>query len=148
MHPMTERPLGGLFQRFLAVLIDGLIAAVISIPSVVVSVVIQQTGPTETMTALATFVGLLTLVAMLCYVALLLAMWTRGLSPGKWLLGLRVIYGETSLPASFWRMALREIIGKWVSGVVCYLGYIWALFDARKQGWHDKIAGTLVVSTR
>jgi uncharacterized RDD family membrane protein YckC len=26
-----------------------------------------------------------------------------------------------------------------------YAGVIWAAFDARKQGWHDKIAGTYVV---
>jgi uncharacterized RDD family membrane protein YckC len=28
---------------------------------------------------------------------------------------------------------------------VFYLGLIWVAFDARKQGWHDKIAGTLVI---
>jgi uncharacterized RDD family membrane protein YckC len=25
------------------------------------------------------------------------------------------------------------------------LGFIWVGFDKRKQGWHDKLAGTLVV---
>jgi uncharacterized RDD family membrane protein YckC len=27
------------------------------------------------------------------------------------------------------------------------IGFIWAAFDANKQGWHDKIAGTIVVKT-
>jgi uncharacterized RDD family membrane protein YckC len=45
-------------------------------------------------------------------------------------------------------MALRQIIGQWVAAIFCYIGFIWALFDANKQGWHDKIAKTLVVRTR
>jgi len=32
-----------------------------------------------------------------------------------------------------------------VSSFCCYIGLIWAAFDGRKQGWHDKIAGTVVV---
>jgi uncharacterized RDD family membrane protein YckC len=31
---------------------------------------------------------------------------------------------------------------------VLYLGFIWILFDDRRQGWHDKIADTLVVEAR
>ena len=27
------------------------------------------------------------------------------------------------------------------------VGFIWAAFDANKQGWHDKLAGTIVVKT-
>jgi uncharacterized RDD family membrane protein YckC len=26
------------------------------------------------------------------------------------------------------------------------LGFIWIAFDKRKQGWHDKLAGTVVIS--
>jgi uncharacterized RDD family membrane protein YckC len=31
---------------------------------------------------------------------------------------------------------------------VLLLGFIWVGFDPRKQGWHDKLAGTLVVRSR
>lgn len=31
------------------------------------------------------------------------------------------------------------------SSVLLCLGYIWVAFDAKKQGWHDKIASTVVV---
>ena len=41
---------------------------------------------------------------------------------------------------------VREIIGKLVSGIVILLGYVWILFDGKRQGWHDKIAGTVVVN--
>jgi uncharacterized RDD family membrane protein YckC len=32
-----------------------------------------------------------------------------------------------------------------ISVIVLLIGVIWAAFDANKQGWHDKIAGTYVV---
>lgn len=41
--------------------------------------------------------------------------------------------------------AFLRYIGFVISCVVFLLGVIWAAFDAQKQGWHDKIAGTYVV---
>ena len=41
--------------------------------------------------------------------------------------------------------AFLRYIGFVISCVVVFLGIIWAAFDAQKQGWHDKIAGTYVV---
>ena len=42
------------------------------------------------------------------------------------------------------RAALR-LVGFAVSGAALFLGFIWAMFDAKKQGWHDKMADTQVV---
>src|SRR4051812_528197 len=41
--------------------------------------------------------------------------------------------------------AFLRYIGFFVSCLAFFLGVIWAAFDAQKQGWHDKIAGTYVV---
>jgi uncharacterized RDD family membrane protein YckC len=41
--------------------------------------------------------------------------------------------------------AFLRFIGFIISCVVFFIGIIWAAFDAQKQGWHDKIAGTYVV---
>jgi len=41
--------------------------------------------------------------------------------------------------------AFLRFIGFVISCLVFFLGVIWAAFDAHKQGWHDKIAGTYVV---
>jgi uncharacterized RDD family membrane protein YckC len=32
-----------------------------------------------------------------------------------------------------------------LSALPLYLGFVWIAFDRRKQGWHDKIAGTVVI---
>jgi len=40
---------------------------------------------------------------------------------------------------------MRELIGKYISGFILCLGYIWILIDADSQGWHDKFVGSIVV---
>jgi len=36
-------------------------------------------------------------------------------------------------------------VGYFISSLFLCLGFLWIAFDARKQGWHDKIAGTVVI---
>lgn len=69
----------------------------------------------------------------------------RGLTPGKKLLGLRVVHRQSGAAPGFGTMFLREIVGRFVSGLIFGLGYLWALFDKNGQAWHDKLAGTVVL---
>jgi uncharacterized RDD family membrane protein YckC len=143
-----QPPLAGLGARFLAVLVDGLIGLVLVAPGSAISYGTLMANPNNPSVVVMAFGGLLSMVLLFAYLAVVFVMWTQGQTPGKRLLGLRVLQLETGQPATFWRMALRDIIGKWLSGAICYLGYIWAFLDANKQGWHDKIAGTIVVKER
>jgi uncharacterized RDD family membrane protein YckC len=45
-------------------------------------------------------------------------------------------------------LAFLRWVGYIISAVVLYLGFVWIAFDAKKQGWHDKIAGTVVIRVR
>jgi uncharacterized RDD family membrane protein YckC len=70
--------------------------------------------------------------------------WTLvGQTPGKLLLGLRVV-SRSGRPITFWQ-ALRRFVGYFISAIAIYIGYLWILIDNRRQGWHDKLAGTYVV---
>ncbi|MBS1683270.1 MAG: RDD family protein [Bacteroidetes bacterium] len=42
--------------------------------------------------------------------------------------------------------ALVRYLASWLSGAILLLGYIWVIFDSKKQAWHDKIAGTYVIN--
>ena len=42
-------------------------------------------------------------------------------------------------------LAFLRWVGYILSGIFLYLGFLWIAWDGRKQGWHDKIAGTVVV---
>ncbi len=44
--------------------------------------------------------------------------------------------------------SLLRYVGIIIATIPIFIGLIWAAFDANKQGWHDKIAGTYVVSTK
>jgi len=70
--------------------------------------------------------------------------WSRGgQTPGYKMLGMRVVRARDGGKLSFGSAILREI--GYIISSIFYLGFIWILFDAQKQGWHDKIAGTVVV---
>jgi uncharacterized RDD family membrane protein YckC len=51
-------------------------------------------------------------------------------------------------PPSLWRVLLREVVGKTISGLFLSLGYLWAGWHSEKRAWHDSIAGTYVVRKR
>ncbi len=71
--------------------------------------------------------------------------WTRqqGQTLGHKVLKIRVVR-EDGKPIDITTAVIRYI-GYIVSGVVIGLGFLWVIWDAKKQGWHDKMAGTIVV---
>lgn len=73
---------------------------------------------------------------------------SKGITPGKWLVGERVIEKTNGEKPGFARMILRETAGKFVSSLCFGVGYFWAIWDKDGQAWHDKIAGTLVVKKK
>lgn len=83
-------------------------------------------------------------LTFVCYWAINFYFWSRGQTLGKLVLGMRV-YKTGGEPAGFGTMLVRETVGKFLSSLVFYLGFLWIIFDREHQGWHDKIAGTLVL---
>jgi uncharacterized RDD family membrane protein YckC len=41
-----------------------------------------------------------------------------------------------------------RFIGCWISAIPLFFGFIWIIFDRRRQAWHDKLAGTQVIYTQ
>jgi uncharacterized RDD family membrane protein YckC len=71
--------------------------------------------------------------------------WARGgQTPGMRAFGIRVVRDRDGGPIG-WGSALLRLLGYWVAGLVFYIGYVWMFFDSRRRGWHDLIAGTVVV---
>jgi uncharacterized RDD family membrane protein YckC len=68
----------------------------------------------------------------------------RGQTPGMIPLRLRVVKAADGTRPD-WVTGLLRYVGLIISFAVILLGVIWVAFDARKQGWHDKIASTFVV---
>jgi uncharacterized RDD family membrane protein YckC len=81
------------------------------------------------------------LVVALAYFA---GMWAwKGTTIGGVVLSLRVVRLDNG-PVTF-PVALVRGLGAALSAVVLFLGFLWIAWDDEKQGWHDRIAGTVVV---
>ena len=77
--------------------------------------------------------------------AIIIGFWIyRSATPGKMLFNAHIVDAKTYRPASTGRLVVRYL-GYFVSSFFFGLGFLWIAFDKRKQGWHDKLAGTVVI---
>jgi uncharacterized RDD family membrane protein YckC len=67
----------------------------------------------------------------------------KGATVGGIIFGLKVVRLDAR-PVD-WVTAIVRALGCFLSLFAIGLGFIWIAFDREKQGWHDKIAGTVVV---
>jgi len=71
--------------------------------------------------------------------------WTRGgQTPGMKPFRLYIVRDRDGGPVSGGAAALR-LLGYGVNSMALYLGFAWILIDKRRRGWHDLIAGTVVI---
>lgn len=76
---------------------------------------------------------------------IVIALWIRKqATPGKMVFSARVVDAATGQPLTF-RQAVGRYLAYFVSAIPLCLGMLWVAFDCKKQGWHDKLAGTVVV---
>jgi uncharacterized RDD family membrane protein YckC len=73
----------------------------------------------------------------------LVLFWARGQTPGKWLLGVKIVRPDGNPPGML-RAALR-FVGYIIASLPLKIGLLAILWDEQGKGWHDHIAGTLVV---
>ncbi|MCM8785786.1 MAG: RDD family protein [Candidatus Omnitrophica bacterium] len=71
-----------------------------------------------------------------------------GASLGKMIVGIKIV-DENCNKIYFKTAFIREVIVKQIIYpiffFISFLGYLWAIWDKRKQTWHDKIARTIVI---
>jgi uncharacterized RDD family membrane protein YckC len=77
-------------------------------------------------------------------VAIVIFWITRQATPGKMLISARVVDATT-----LGKIGTGQAIGRYLGYFVCMfslgLGFLWIAVDPRKQGWHDKLAATVVI---
>jgi uncharacterized RDD family membrane protein YckC len=81
-------------------------------------------------------------------IVVVIAFWKwKQATPGKMMISARIVDAETGEAPSTGQM-IGRYLGYFLSTVVFGLGFLWIAFDRKKQGWHDKLAGTVVVRPR
>ena len=67
-----------------------------------------------------------------------------GQTPGMSMFRIRVVRRRDGGPIGAVAAVVR-LFGQYLSGAILWLGFLWAFFDIYRRGWHDLLAGTIVV---
>jgi uncharacterized RDD family membrane protein YckC len=135
----------GFWIRVGAALIDSLLITIVIVPLLVAIYGWGYFGGTQT--------GLIAgpadfLISWVAPALAVVAFWIyKQATPGKIMLSMRIVDANTLEPASTGQL-IGRYFGYYVSMIPFMLGLIWVGIDARKQGWHDKLAGTVVIRTK
>lgn len=70
-----------------------------------------------------------------------------GATPGKMAVSAKIVDARTGKRPAL-RQCLLRLVGCYLSALPLGLGFVWIAVDRKKQGWHDKLAGTVVIRTR
>jgi len=150
----------GFWARFVAFLIDSILVAMIVVPLLValygteyISVLAEpfriaiKGGTTIPVTRSAD--GPMSLLVQWVFPAIaVIVFWIyRQATPGKMLVSAKIVDAKSLGPPSSGQL-IGRYFAYYVSILAFGLGFLWIAFDGRKQGWHDKLAGTVVISTK
>lgn len=71
----------------------------------------------------------------------------RQATPGKMAISAKIVDAKTGNKPNFQQYIIRYL-GYFVATIPLGLGIFWVGWDKKKQGWHDKLAGTVVISPK
>lgn len=138
----NEYEYAGFWLRTGATIIDSILILLVTTPMLLtIYGLVYYTDPTPVIIAgPADF-----LVSYVFPAIAVIVFWQRKqATPGKMLVAVKIVDATTGNPASTY-----QLIGRYfayiISAIPLGLGYLWVVFDRRKQGWHDKLAGTMVI---
>ncbi len=136
---MGEYKYAGFWVRVAASLIDSVLL------SIVIAIPLTLIYGSDYWMSEKLVMGFWDAVFYLVPIVLTVWFWVKYLgTPGKRLLRLRVIDANTGQAISTAK-GIGRYLGYYVSAFPFLLGFIWVAFDKKKQGFHDKLAGTYVV---
>lgn len=68
----------------------------------------------------------------------------KSATPGKMLLKLKVVDEHTLNKLTF-KQSIIRYLSYYISLLGFFIGFFWIFFNKKNQGWHDKIAKTIVI---
>lgn len=77
-------------------------------------------------------------------IIVLLFWFYRSATPGKMILNMHIVDAKTEGKPTRKQCVIRYL-GYIVAVLPLMLGFVWIMFDKKRQGWHDKLAGTMVI---
>jgi uncharacterized RDD family membrane protein YckC len=130
----------GFWARVLATLIDSVLIMAITLPPLLAIYGLAYLENNEAVSGLAAI-----LISNILPMILVILFWTKKqATPGKMAVSAKIVDAETGGKPS-----KKQCVGRYfayiLSALPLGLGFLWVAFDSKKQAWHDKLAGTVVV---
>ena len=130
----------GIWARVLATLIDSVLIMAITLPPLLAIYGLAYLENNEAVSGLADI-----LISNILPMILVILFWTKKqATPGKMAVSAKIVDAETGGKPS-----KKQCVGRYfayiLSAIPLGLGFLWVAFDPKKQAWHDKLAGTVVV---
>ena len=142
LPPRPPNPYASWFKRVGAYLIDALLVGVAYFPAIIG--VIISSGGSDSLGTFLTVLGALLSFAVFVWNTCLRAGRT-GYSIGKGVLGIKLVGERSGEPIGPW-MAFLRYLCHIVDALPLYLGYLWPLWDEKRQTFADKIVHTVVLN--
>lgn len=129
----------GFWARVGATFVDILVQLAITVPLTYV-IYGQYLSPSLGSMGLADL-----LINIVLPVIAVIGLWMRfGATPGKMAMSAKIVDADTGEPLTMGASVIRYL-GYFVSMIPFCLGFFWIGLDRRKQGWHDKMANSVVI---
>ena len=133
----------GFWSRVGATLIDTIIVMIVTVPLLLAIYGASYWENESFIAGPADFV-----ISYVLPAVLVILLWMKlSATPGKMAIGATIVDAKTGGKPTTGQFVIRYL-GYFVSTIPLLLGFIWVGFDPRKQGWHDKMAGTVVVKRK
>ena len=130
----------GFWARVLATLIDSVLIMAITLPPLlgIYGLAYLESGKTFEGPADILISNILPMVAIILFWA------KKQATPGKMAISAKIVNAKTGGKPS-----KKQCVGRYfayiLSAIPLGLGFLWVAIDPKKQAWHDKLAGTVVV---
>lgn len=137
---MKDLEYAGFWVRVVASLIDTILFMIIILP------ILTLIYGTEYWTSDSIHFGFWDVMLNYIFPAIaVILFWVyKSATPGKMALRLKIVDAETGQAVSVGRL-IGRYLGYYIATIPLLIGIIWVGFDKKKQGWHDKLARTVVV---
>lgn len=142
-----EQKYVGFWARFAANFLDGILISIFISPASVRIIYLLSKGKIRSdwiSESACVAIAFYSVLYILSQVILLVLWYKKQASIGKMAISAKIVDARTGKAPT-----KNQLIGRYFAYLLSFLplglGFLWIAFDSKKQGWHDKLAGTAVI---
>lgn len=142
-----EQKYVGFWARFAANFLDGILISIFVSPASIRVIYLLSKGKIRSdwiSESACVAIAFYSVLYILSQVILLVLWYKKQASIGKMAISAKIVDARTGKAPTKGQL-IGRYFAYWLSGFPLGLGFLWIAFDSKKQGWHDKLAGTAVI---